>query len=169
RRPAGPHRRHAGDGGGRTGGDRLTVAGYLAAAFLAATGCAVWSTPLARAVSRYSSASSADTLSAGEISLTRLTRARSYIVRSAADNEASRLRAARFRTTSATWSTSPDFSFSWWFLKRRLQFDGTRGSGLDSTATRSSSSSALTGGRTPTWSAVSTGTDSVISLITVSR
>src|SRR5690606_13359748 len=26
-------------------------------------------------------------------------------------------RRARFRTTSATWYTSPDLSFSWWFLK----------------------------------------------------
>ena len=109
------------------------------------------------------------TFSAGEISEIRLTRARSYIVRSAADSDASRLRAARFRTTSATWYTSPLFSFSWWFLNRRLQLDGTRGSGLASTDTRSSSSSALTGGRTPTSSALSTGTFSIISLMTVSR
>ena len=33
----------------------------------------------------------------------KFTRARSYMVRSAADNEASRLRAAKLRTTSATW------------------------------------------------------------------
>ena len=97
--------------------------------FLAAS-LAGLSTPLASASSRYASASSAETFSAGEISLIRLTRARSYIVRSAADSEASRLRAARFRTTSATWYTSPLFSFSWWFLNRRLQFDGTRGIGL---------------------------------------
>src|SRR4029077_1767750 len=83
-------------------------------------------TPLANASSRYFSASSALTRSAGAISLMRLMRARSYMVRSAADNEASRLRAARFRTTSATWYTSPDFSFSWWFLKRPLQFHEIR-------------------------------------------
>ena len=80
--------------------------------FFLTTSLAGLRTPLARASSRYASASSADTLSAGEISLTRFTRARSYIVRSAADSEASRLRAARLRTTSATWYTSPDFSFS---------------------------------------------------------
>jgi hypothetical protein len=106
-------------------------------------------------------------LRAGAISLMRLMRARSYMVRSAADSDASRLRAARLRTTSATWYTSPLFSFSWWFLNRRLQLEGTRGSGLLSTATRSSSSSGFTGGRTPTSLAFSVGTESVISLMTV--
>ncbi len=46
---------------------------------------------------------------------------------------------------------------------------GTRGSGLESTATRSSNSSADTGGLTPTSSALSTGTFRVISLMTVCR
>src|SRR4029077_2265434 len=128
-----------------------------------------FSTPLAKASSRYFSASSALTRSAGAISLMRLILARSYIVRSAADSEASRLRAARFRTTSATWYTSPLFNFSWWFLNRRLQLEGTRGSGFDSTETRSSNSSAFTGGRTPTSSVFNVGTDRVISLMTVRR
>ena len=141
--------------------------GALAAGALAAfTG---FNTPLAKASSRYASASSGVTFNAGAISEIRLTRARSYMVRSAADNDASRLREARFRTTSATWYTSPLFNFSWWFLNRRLQFDGTRGSALANTATRSSSSSGDTGGRTPTSSTLAMGTMRRISPITASR
>src|SRR4029450_7238165 len=73
------------------------------------------------------------------------------------DKTLSRLRNERFRTTSATWYTSPDFSFSRWFLNRRDQFDGMRASFFASTSRMSSTSSLLTGGRMPTPSALSNG------------
>src|SRR5882724_10664514 len=78
-------------------------------------------------------------------------------------------RSARFRTTSATWYTSPLFNFSWWFLNRRLQLVGSRTSFLPSSWKRSSTSSAEIGGRIPTSSALSVGTESVISPCAILR
>jgi hypothetical protein len=100
---------------------------------------------------------------------TRLMRARSYIVRSAADSAASRLRAARFRTTSATWYTSPDFSFSWWFLNRRDQLDGTAGRLGQHGDQVIELLGARPAGAHPLPRPLSTGTDSFISPITDRR
>jgi hypothetical protein len=102
-------------------------------------------------------ASSSETPHATLSSEARITRAFSSMDFSPADSPLAASRRARFRTTSATWYTSPDLSFSWWFLKRRLQFDGSRTSFLPSSCRRSSTSSLLIGGRIPTSSALSVG------------
>ncbi len=92
---------------------------------------------------------------------TRICRARVSMRFSPADNPLSLSRMDRFRTTSATWYTSPDLSFSTWFLYRRDQLVGIRASFLRRTANTSSTSSSLMTSRRPTSSVLSLGTISV--------
>src|SRR6185436_14796196 len=94
---------------------------------------------------------------------------RTSIAFSPADRPLVTSRSARFRTTSATWYTSPLFNFSWWFLNRRLQLVGSRTSFLPSSWNRSSTSSAEIGGRMPTSSTLSVGTESVMSPCAIFR
>src|SRR5439155_6482310 len=113
--------------------------------------------------SSFLSASSSERFSAKLSSDTSTLRALTSIAFSPADRPFVASRSARFRTTSATWYTSPLFNFSWWFLNRRLQLVGSRTSFLPSSWNRSSTSSAVIGGRMPTSSTLSVGTESVMS------